>query len=127
MLGLALVVLINAAPTIQSKARGAFLDTASITGASSLKTNDHVDVVAVFTDPETKRATSVTLLQNVIVVGTEATFFTLLVLPEEAELLAIAKMNGQLFVTLRNPTDIDVLEERKPSTLQTLLPAKPKK
>ena len=127
MLALALVVLINAAPTIEAKARGAYLETATITGASSLKAADHVDVIAVFVDPETKRSMSVTILQNVIVVATEPTFFTLLVLPEEAEVLALAKVNGQLFVTLRKASDIDVLEERKPSTLQTLLPAKPKK
>lgn len=127
MLGLALVVLINAAPTIESKARGAFLETASITGASLLKVNDHIDVVATFIDPDTKRSVSVTLLQNVIVVGTEATFFTLLVLPEEAEVLALAKVNGQLFVTLRKGADVDVLEERRPTTLQTLLPVKLKK
>ncbi len=122
MLGLALVVLLNATPSIQPRARGAFIETANVTGASSLKVSDHVDVIAVFTDPETKAVTAFTLLQNVIVVGTEPTHFTLLVLPAEAELLAVAKASGQLVITLRNASDEDVLEEHKRVTLKAALP-----
>jgi len=121
MLGLALVVLLNASPTIQPKARGAFLDTASIAGASALKAGDHLDVIAVFTDAETKSVTAVTLLQNVVVVSSEPAHFALLVLPEEAEALAVAKASGQLMVTLRNAEDTNVLAERRRVTMKALL------
>lgn len=125
MLTLALVVMINAAPNVQMKARAAFIEH-SVPGAVTLKVGDHIDVIAVVNDPDTKQSSAVMLLQNVVVVGNEAGFTALLLLPEEATLLALARVNGQLNVALRNVADIDVLEERKPDTLRTILP-KPKK
>jgi pilus assembly protein CpaB len=44
-----------------------------------------------------------------------------MVLPEEAELLALAEQLGALTFTLRNEDDLDVLEERGRATLSTLL------
>jgi len=46
---------------------------------------------------------------------------SLLVLPEEAEIVTLAEGMGGLKYTLRNPEDIDVQEERGRATLQTLI------
>lgn len=127
MLALTLAVLLHATPTpIAEKARAAFLDNAQVPGATTLKPGDHVDVIAVVVDPDTHLSSAQTILQNVIVVNNEAGFLSLLLLPEEASLLGLARANGQLNVTLRNPTDLGVMEERRADTLRTLLP-KPKK
>jgi len=89
--------------------------------------NDHVDVVASFRDPDSHQLKMVTLLQNVVVLATgritansawiadgERKFntVTLLVLPEEAEMLALAQELGTLTLLLRNPDDLDVQEKR---------------
>jgi pilus assembly protein CpaB len=89
--------------------------------------NDHVDVVASFHDPGTHELKMVTLLQNVVVLATgritansawipdgERKFgtVTLLVLPEEAEMVTLAQELGTLTLLLRNPDDLDVQEQR---------------
>ena len=92
-----------------------------------VRPNDHVDVVGSFRDPQTQQLKSVTLLQNVVVLatgrinaGTSAvadedrryTSVTLLVLPEEAEILTLAQETGTLTLLLRNPDDLDSQEKR---------------
>ncbi|HET7786080.1 MAG TPA: Flp pilus assembly protein CpaB [Myxococcales bacterium] len=89
--------------------------------------NDHVDVVASFHDPASHELKMVTLLQNVVVLATgritansawipdgERKFgtVTLLVLPEEAEMVTLAQELGTLTLLLRNPDDLDVQEQR---------------
>ena len=74
-----------------------------------VRPNDHVDVVGTFRDPEQHELRTVTLLQNVIVLATGRTnanttyipeedkkyqSVTLLVLPEEAEILTLAQESG---------------------------------
>lgn len=104
-------------PEVQLKARAYSIETSALGGGSVLRANDHVDIVAVMTD-DSKRLVSVTLLQNVIVMANaapapgEAKVVSLLVIPEEAELLAVAQLSGKLLATVRNPRDTDVLEER---------------
>lgn len=98
---------------------------------------DHIDVLGTFRDPTTNRMIAVTLLQNVIVLATgqlrpmhrgtmqskagEYSNLTLLVLPAEAEILVLAQELGQLYMTLRNPEDLDVYQERARTTISTLI------
>ncbi|MBU1239795.1 Flp pilus assembly protein CpaB, partial [Myxococcota bacterium] len=46
---------------------------------------------------------------------------TLLVLPEEAEMLILAQKIGSIAFTLRNPDDRGLMQERAWTTLKTLL------
>jgi len=46
---------------------------------------------------------------------------SLLVIPEEAEILVLATEMGGLTMTLRNEDDVDVIEERGRATINTLL------
>jgi len=124
---------------VQKKGRAI---TVNVSGAAAVgswvRPNDHIDIVGVFQDKQTQETMAMTLLQNVVVLATgkitgttninllpesERGFgdVSLLVLPEEAEILTLAEGMGQLKFTLRNPEDIDVQEERGRATLQTLL------
>lgn len=92
-----------------------------------VRPNDHVDVIGSFRDPATQQLRTMTLLQNVVVLATgritantahvpeeEKRFstVTLLALPEEAEMLAVAQELGTLTLLLRNPDDLDAQEKR---------------
>src|SRR5205085_9275777 len=46
---------------------------------------------------------------------------SLLVIPEEAEVLVLASELGSLTLSLRNEDDVDVIEERGRATINTLL------
>jgi pilus assembly protein CpaB len=46
---------------------------------------------------------------------------SLLVIPEEAEILVLAQDLGALTMSLRNEDDVDVIEERGRATINTLL------
>lgn len=89
--------------------------------------NDHVDVIGSFRDPSTHELKAITLLQNVIVLATGritgSTLYvpeddkkfqtvTLLVLPEEAQMLTLGQELGQLTLLLRNPGDLDLQDKR---------------
>lgn len=114
---------------VPAKARGFSLDTALVGGGSVVRASDHVDVLVVMQD-EGKRLVGVTLLQNVIVLSNaspvpgEPRQLTLLVIPEEAQLLAVAKDAGRLSVTLRNPTDTGLLDNMDQATIQSTLQGK---
>ena len=98
---------------------------------------DHVDVLGTFRDPTTNRMIAVTLLQNIIVLATghlrpmhrgtaaakahDYNTLTLLVLPAEAEILVLAQQLGQIYLSLRNPEDLDVYQERARTTITTLI------
>jgi pilus assembly protein CpaB len=103
-----------------------------------IRPNDHVDIVGIFRDPQTQEQMAMTLLQNVVVLATgkitgttnvnlmpegERSYgdVSLLVLPEEAEILTLAEGMGALKFTLRNPEDVDVQEARGRATMNTLL------
>ena len=92
-----------------------------------VKPNDHVDVIGSFRDAQTQSLRTVTLLQNVVVLATgkvnaatpptgeqdrRYTTVTLLVLPEEAEILTLAQETGTLTLLLRNPEDLDFQDKR---------------
>lgn len=99
--------------------------------------NDHVDVLGTFRDPNSNQMVAVTLLQNVIILATGRTTsatrnirgrqqenystVTLLVLPEEAEIMVLAQELGNLYLALRNREDISIFEERARTTIETLL------
>ena len=124
---------------IQKKARAVTIETK---GAQSVggwvRPNDHVDIIGTFKDPVTGEQVAVTLMQNVIVLATgkitgttninlvpdgqrEYANVSLLLLPEEVEVAVLAQELGALTLTLRNEEDLDVLEERGRSTINTLL------
>jgi len=103
-----------------------------------VRPNDHIDILGIFRDPQTQEQMAMTLLQNVVILATGKITGTtninllpegerqygdmsLLVLPEEAEILTLAEGMGSLKYTLRNPEDIDIQEERGRATLTTLL------
>jgi pilus assembly protein CpaB len=46
---------------------------------------------------------------------------TLMVIPEEAEILTLAAELGNLTLSLRNEEDVDIIEERGRATISTLL------
>jgi len=103
-----------------------------------VRPNDHVDIIGSFRDNATGEQVAVTLMQNVVVLATGKITgttninlmpesdrayqtITFLLLPEEAEILSLATELGALTLTLRNPEDIDVQEERGRATINTLL------
>jgi pilus assembly protein CpaB len=116
--------------------------TLSVTGAAGVggwvRPNDHVDILGTFQDPDTNQMVTVTLLKNVIVLATgeitgntDVKFLernersynnvTVMVIPEEAEIVVLAGQLGQLHLSLRNPEDIGSEEERGRATMKTLL------
>ncbi len=124
---------------VQKKARAITIEagkTAAVGGW--VRPNDHVDLIGTFKDPQTNESVAVTLLQNVIVLATgkitgttnvnlipesqrEYANVSLLVIPEEAEILVLASELGGLTMSLRNEDDVDVIEERGRATINTLL------
>lgn len=124
---------------IQKKGRAINIQADNVQAVGGwVRPNDHVDILGTFRDPATREMVTVTLLQNVIVLATgkitgstnmnlvpdgEKRYNTVsvLVLPEEAEILALAGDLGKLTLTLRNPEDLDIQEERGRATIQTLL------
>ena len=124
---------------VQKKARAITIDATSTGSVGGwVRPNDHVDLIGVFKDAQTNESVAVTLLQNVIVLATGKITGTtnvnlipegqrnysnvsLLVLPEEAEILVLAGEAGGLVMSLRNEDDVDVLEERGRATINTLL------
>lgn len=115
---------------VMKKARAVTL---SVSGAENLHLGDHVDLLAVVQDPQTSEWVATTQTQNVIVLspgkleplkGGEAfplRRVTFLLLSEEAEVALLTVRVGGLHVTLRNPDDIDVMEERGRATANTVL------
>jgi pilus assembly protein CpaB len=106
-------------------------DTGAVGGF--VRPNDHVDVLATVRDPKTHEPATVTVLQNVVVLATgtttgqadtpgseEYSHVSLLVLPEEAELLVLARELGQLHLVLRHPDDLEI-RDRAPTTPEALL------
>jgi pilus assembly protein CpaB len=124
---------------VQKKARAITIEAKNTTSVGGwIRPNDKVDVIGTFRDPQTDESVAVTLLQNVIVVATgkitgttnvnlipesqrEYNNISLMVLPEEAEILVLATELGQLTLTLRNEDDVDLIEERGRATISTLL------
>jgi pilus assembly protein CpaB len=119
---------------VMKKARAVTLETK---GSSSVggwvRPNDHVDLIGTFKDPTMGDQVAITLLQNVIVLATgritgttninlvpenqrDYNHVTLLVIPEEAEVLTLAQELGTLTLSLRNEEDVDMGVERTSHT-----------
>ncbi len=93
-----------------------------------VRPNDHVDIVGTFRDATSNgELKTVTLMQNVLVLATghinantayipeedkRYSTVTVMTLPEEAEMLALAQETGTLTLLLRNPDDLDYQEKR---------------
>ena len=122
---------------INSNGRAVTIDVQEKTAVGLwVRPNDHVDVIGSFRDPDTQQLRVTTLLQNVVVLATgrvtaNTTFVaeddkrfqsvTLLVLPEEAEILTLAQEMGTLTLLLRNPDDVGSQEKRTVVDQKTLL------
>ena len=124
---------------VQKKTRAITIEaTKNASVGGWVRPNDHVDVIGTFRDPSTNENTAVTLLQNVIILATgkitgttnvnlipegqrEYSNVSLMVIPEEAEILVLAQELGALTLSLRNEDDVDMLEERGRATIHTLL------
>jgi pilus assembly protein CpaB len=124
---------------VQKKARALTIEARPASSVGGwVRPNDHVDVIGTFRDPQTDESVAVTLLQNVIVVATgkltgttnvnlipenqrDYNTITLMVIPEEAEILTLAAELGTLTLSLRNEEDVDIIEERGRATISTLL------
>jgi len=124
---------------VRKRGRAISVEISGAQGVSGwVRPNDHVDILGTFLDPKTSQMVTVTLLQNVIVLATgvitgstnintldeaERSYgaITVMVLPEEAEIVVLAAQLGTLHLTLRNPEDIGGEEERARATIETLL------
>jgi pilus assembly protein CpaB len=124
---------------VQKKGRAITIEAKQVTAVGGwVRPNDHVDLIGTFRDPQTDENVAVTLLQNVIVLATgkitgttnvtlipesqrEYNNVSLLVIPEEAEILVLASELGNLTLSLRNEDDVDIIEERGRATISTLL------
>jgi pilus assembly protein CpaB len=124
---------------VQKKVRAITIESRATTSVGGwVRPNDHVDVIGTFRDPQTDEQVAVTLLQNVIVLATgkvtgttnvnlipenqrDYNNITLMVIPEEAEILTLATELGNLTLSLRNEEDVDMIEERGRATISTLL------
>ncbi|MEW6435380.1 MAG: Flp pilus assembly protein CpaB [Myxococcota bacterium] len=124
---------------VQKRARAISIEVKGVTSVGGwIRPNDHVDIIGSFKDPQSGEQVAVTLMQNVVVLSTGKITGTtnvnlvpegqrdygdvsLLVLPEEAEMLVLAQELGALTFTLRNEEDLDVLAERGRATINTLL------
>jgi pilus assembly protein CpaB len=124
---------------VQKKARAITIDASKSASVGGwIRPNDHIDIIGTFKDPQTNENVAVTLLQNVIVVATgkitgttnvnlipenqrDYNNVSLMVIPEEAEILVLAQDLGQLTLSLRNEDDIDVIEQRGRATIASLL------
>ncbi len=102
-----------------------------------VRPNDHIDVIGTFKDPDSNQQVALTLLQNVVVLATgkltgntnlnlipeaERSYgnVTLMVVPEEGEILTLAQEMGNLTLALRNDDDLDTINNRAPTTVRTL-------
>jgi pilus assembly protein CpaB len=124
---------------VAKKARAVTVEAKTSTSVGGwVRPNDHVDIIGTFKDPTTGEQVAVTLLQNVIVLATgkitgttninlvpenqrDYSNVSMLVIPEEAEILVLAQELGALTFSLRNEEDVDVMEERGRATITTLL------
>ena len=103
-----------------------------------VRPNDHIDLLLTFRDPSTRLVTTMTLLENVVVLATGDILggavigmldqerrrygtITVELQAKEAELAVQAQAMGNLYATLRHPDDQDVLEDRARTSVETVL------
>ena len=117
---------------VQKKGRAVTL---SVSGAEAVHAGDRVDALTVIEDPHNGEWMAQTAVQNAIVLsvgprsaqseaetrGFPLRRVSLLLLPEEAELLLLAGQVGALHLTTRNRDDSDIQQERGRATVNQLL------
>ncbi len=103
-----------------------------------VRPNDKVDVLLTYRDNQAGEVSTVTILASVLVLATgkitgttnvnllpeeerHYSAVTLLMLPEEAEMLNLAQDVGKVSLVLRNDEDLETQGERQKTTLRTLL------
>jgi pilus assembly protein CpaB len=124
---------------VQKQARAVTIDAAKTTAVGGwVRPNDHVDVIGIFKDPQTNESVAVTLMENVMVLATgkltgttnvnlvaenqrDYNNVSLLLSPEQVEVVVLAAELGSLSLSLRNPDDNDLMQERGRATIATLL------
>jgi pilus assembly protein CpaB len=112
------------------KARAVTIDVKGATAVGGwVRPNDHVDIIGTFKEPGTGEQVAVTVLQNVVVLATgkitgttnvnlvpenqrDYSNISVLVIPEEVEILVLAQEIGALTLSLRNEEDADIGTER---------------
>jgi pilus assembly protein CpaB len=112
------------ADTITKGERALSIPVDKVSGVSGLLTaGDHVDILSTVRNPGTGEEATITILQNltVLVAGNSLATggsskgsyntITVQVTLEEAELLVFAGEKGRLIAILRNPEDIETLDE----------------
>jgi pilus assembly protein CpaB len=99
---------------------------------------DHVDIIGTFKDPQSNQPIAITLLQNVMVIATgkitgttnvnlvpenqrDYTHVSLLVVPEEAEVLVLAAELGTLTLSLRNENEMGMVATRDGVNIESIL------
>lgn len=124
---------------LQKRGRAISLDIAGDKAVAGwVRPADHVDVLGTFKDPKDNRMVTVTMMENVVVLATgqraagarpgpkppdqhDYNTVTLYVLPEEAEILTLADQLGSLRLTLRHHGDMGRMEQRRRTTIHTIL------
>ncbi len=124
---------------VQRRTRAVTIEASKKTSVGGwVRPNDHIDIIGTFAQQDSSEKFAVTLLQNVIVLATgkitgttnvnlipesqrDYNNVSVLVLPEEAEILVLASSLGELTLALRNEDDVDLLDERAFTNMKTLL------
>lgn len=133
------------AAKVLTRTRAVTIDAKTTTAVGGwVRPNDHVDIIGTFKDPSNNEMVAFTLLQNVVVLATgkltgstnvnlvpEAerayNHVTLMVVPEEGEILTLAQELGSLSMMLRNETDIGVIDGTTPTTVRTIFDGEKRK
>lgn len=124
---------------VQRRTRAITLSTQNESSVGGwVRPNDHVDIIGTFKDTSTNEQVAVTLMQDIIVLATgritgttnvnllsenqrEYSNVSVMVLPEEAEMLVLAQELGTLTLSLRNDEDVEVMNERARTTIGGLI------
>ncbi len=92
-----------------------------------LEAGDHVDVLVTLKDPQINEPVTMTMAENVVVLGVthrqapEQETLTLLVLEQEAESLMLAQEAGKVGVSLRNPEDSEPSQDLSRASISSLI------
>ena len=111
----------------------------------NLMPGDHVDILGIFKKPNESNESTITLLQDVVVLATgsdvggsigsnfggkkkrQFSTVSLKVTIEESELLAFAQHNGKLTLAIRNPEDVETFENVPEKTFSDIFETKKRK
>jgi pilus assembly protein CpaB len=103
-----------------------------------VRPNDHIDLLLTYRDPTTRTVTTQTLLENIVVLATGEVYgateiafvdeetrkyvtITVELTPQEVELAVQAQSMGAIYMSLRNPDDTEVMEDRARTNVETIM------